>query len=227
MNLTAIVPMRHISERIPGKNYRIFRGKPLFHYILQTLKETPIIQQIIVDTDSKVIREDIDINYPEIQVLNRPEHLRGDRVPMNDILLQVIDSVPAADFYLQTHATNPPLSKDSIVKAVSAFQHYYPVYDSLFSVTRLQTRLWDSLTRAINHNPHILLRTQDLPPVYEENSCLYIFSRKTLIANHNRLGSRPMMWEIPVYDAWDIDEEIDFRIAEFLHQDSNRNPGNI
>jgi CMP-N-acetylneuraminic acid synthetase len=36
-----------------------------------------------------------------------------------------------------------------------------------------------------------------------------------------------MMWEIPVYDAWDIDEEIDFRIAEFLHQDSNRNPGNI
>jgi CMP-N-acetylneuraminic acid synthetase len=187
------------------------------------LKETPIIQQIIVDTDSEVIRKDIDINFPEIRVLIRPAHLSGDRVPMNDILLHVIDFVQPAEFYLQTHATNPLLSKDSIINAISAFQHHFPAYDSLFTVTRLQTRLWDSFTRAINHNPQILMRTQDLPPVYEENSCLYIFSRDSLLTNHNRLGKRPMMWEIPVYEAWDIDEEIDFRIAEFLHQDLNLN----
>jgi CMP-N-acetylneuraminic acid synthetase len=83
-------------------------------------------------------------------------------------------------------------------------------------VTRLQTRLWDQLGRPINHNHNILLRTQDLPPVYEENSCLYIFTRENLLTRRNRLGDRPMMFEIPSIEAWDIDEELDFTVAETL-----------
>ena len=88
--------------------------------------------------------------------------------------------------------------------------------ETLFGVTRLQTRLWDQLGRAINHNPDILLRTQDLPPVYEENSCLYLFTRETLLARRNRLGERPRMVEIEAAEAWDIDEEIDFTVAEIM-----------
>ena len=87
---------------------------------------------------------------------------------------------------------------------------------SLFSVTQLQTRLYDELGRAINHNPAILLQTQDLPPVYEENSCLYIFSREILLGGHNRLGERPMLFEIDAAEAWDIDDELDFAIVDFL-----------
>jgi CMP-N-acetylneuraminic acid synthetase len=93
---------------------------------------------------------------------------------------------------------------------------WYPAYDSLFSVTRLQTRLWDQLTRAINHNPAILLQTQDLPPVYEENSCIYIFTRQTLVDRRNRLGERPLMFPISPEEAWDIDELIDFEVTEFF-----------
>ncbi len=94
----------------------------------------------------------------------------------------------------------------------------YPSYDSLFSVTRLQTRLWDQLGRAINHNPNILLQTQDLPPVYEENSCLYIFTRAILLARRNRLGERPLMFEIPAAEAWDIDDELDFSFVDHMLQ---------
>ena len=97
------------------------------------------------------------------------------------------------------------------------FTRVFPVYDSLLSVTRVQKRLWDPLSRAVNHNPAILLRTQDLPPIYEENSCIYIFGRRTLESRHNRIGERPMMFEIDRYEAYDIDEEFDFRFAEFLH----------
>jgi CMP-N-acetylneuraminic acid synthetase len=86
----------------------------------------------------------------------------------------------------------------------------------LFSVTRLQTRLWDTTGKAINHDPDILLRTQDLPPVFEENSCFYLFQRTTLEARGNRLGYRPMMFEINPAEAWDIDEELDFAIVDFL-----------
>jgi CMP-N-acetylneuraminic acid synthetase len=112
------------------------------------------------------------------------------------------------------------LQVDTISRAIRLFLDARPAYDSLFSVTRLQVRLWDSLTRAVNHNPSILLRTQDLPPVYEENSCLYIFTRKTLESMNNRIGQRPLMFEIDRREAWDIDEELDFSIAEFLFADN-------
>ena len=90
----------------------------------------------------------------------------------------------------------------------------YPAYDSLFGVTRMQTRLWDQLARPINHNPAILLRTQDLPPVYMENSCIYLFTRQTLEQRRNRIGERPYMFEISAAEAWDIDEESTFQIVE-------------
>ena len=127
-----------------------------------------------------------------------------------------------ADFFLQTHSTNPLLSAKTVADGVHAFLENYPIHDSLFTVTRLQTRLWDPLARAINHNPNILLRTQDLPPVYEENSCMYIFSEKILREKHNRIGDRPYMMEMPAQEAQDIDVELDFILAELLYKEINK-----
>lgn len=213
--IVALVPMRHHSQRVPGKNYRLLAGKPLFHHILESLISCPEIDQIVVDTDSPIILESIRKDFPIIQALERPENLRGDDIPMNEILAYDTSQVPA-QFYLQTHSTNPLLRPETISKAIQTFRSKFPAYDSMFSVTRLQTRLWDSLGRAVNHNPAILLQTQDLPPIYEENSCLYIFTRDTLLNRRNRLGDRPMMFEIDRAQAWDIDEEIDFEIVNFL-----------
>jgi len=141
---------------------------------------------------------------------------------MNEILAYDTSQVDA-EFYLQTHSTNPLLQARTISRAVQTFLDNYPAYDSMFSVTRLQTRLWDQLGRAINHNPAILLQTQDLPPVYEENSCIYIFTRDKLMKKLNRLGDRPMMFEIDASEAWDIDEELDFLIVDLLLKQQNDN----
>ncbi|MBK6620907.1 MAG: acylneuraminate cytidylyltransferase family protein [Saprospirales bacterium] len=215
--IAAIVPMRHSSERVPGKNYRGFAGKPLYRHIVENLLACPSIQQVVIDTDSPVILEDAAKHFPQVLLLERPENLRAGDIPMNDVLLHTTGQVDA-DLFLQTHSTNPLLSAATIEQGVQLFLKQFPIYDSLFTVTRLQTRLWDSLTRAVNHNPNILLRTQDLPPIYEENSCMYIFSRQILLQKHNRLGDRPFMLEIPREEAQDIDVELDFRIAEFLYK---------
>ncbi len=211
--IVALVPMRHHSERVPGKNYRPFAGLPLYHRIIGSLLACPLVSQIVIDTDSSTITEDASKHFPKVRLIERPEHLRADDIPMNDILLHDVSLFPA-DFYLQTHSTNPLLKSETITKAIQVFLRNYPMYDSLFSVTRI---LWDSLARAINHNPAILLRTQDLPPVYEENSCLYIFTKEVLERRHNRIGDRPLMFEIDRIESWDIDEEQDFRIAEILY----------
>jgi CMP-N-acetylneuraminic acid synthetase len=215
MNIAALVPMRHHSQRVPGKNYRPLAGHPLFYYIVQTLMAVPEINQVVVDTDSEPIIRGLHADFPSVYVINRPEHLRADDVSMNDILLHDTKQV-RADFYLQTHSTNPLLRSQTVSQAIQALLESAPKYDSLFSVTRLQTRLYDSAGRAINHDPAVLIQTQDLPPVYQENSCLYMFTRKNLVAYHHRIGKNPLMFEIDADEAWDIDNELDFAICDFL-----------
>jgi CMP-N-acetylneuraminic acid synthetase len=92
----------------------------------------------------------------------------------------------------------------------------YPSHDSLFSVTRLQTRLYNQNGEAINHDPRILIQTQDLPPIYEENSCIYLFTSETLLKNGTRIGDNPILFETDPEESWDIDEEIDFKLVEML-----------
>ncbi len=216
--IVAIVPMRHNSERVKGKNYRIFGEKPLYQHIVQTLLACVHVQEVVIDTDSPLIMEQSQAQFGEhVRLLERPEHLRDGNTPMNDVLLNTITHFEA-DFYLQTHSTNPLLKPSTIDNALGAFLKQYPAYDSLFGVTRLQVRLWDELARAINHNPNILLRTQDLPPIYAENSTLYVFTREQLLTRHNRIGNRPMMHEIDPLEAWDIDGETDFQIAETIYR---------
>jgi CMP-N-acetylneuraminic acid synthetase len=213
--IVAFVPMRHSSERVLGKNYRLFGGKPLYHYVVESLLNCHQISQVCIDTDSPTIIEDSNKHFPSVKVLLRPEHLRGGMTPMNDVLLNSVAQV-SADIYIQSHSTNPLLRSETISQAIDLFLNS-PDNDSLFTVTRLQTRLYDAEGKAINHDPNILLRTQDLPPVYEENSNLYIFTEKILKERKNRIGYKPLLFEMDRDEAWDIDEEIDFRVAEFLY----------
>jgi len=222
-NIAALVPMRHHSQRVPGKNYRKLAGKPLFHHILNSLQQCPEIQTILVDTDSPLILEDLQQNFPQVTALERPQALRADEISMNEVLLYDTSQVEA-DLYLQTHSTNPLLRPQTISAAIHTLLQQFPAYDSLFSVTSLHTRLWDQLGRPINHNPAILLQTQDLPPVYEENSCLYLFTRQTLESRRNRLGERPYLFPVDASEAWDIDEELDFLIVDLLLQNRDMLP---
>lgn len=224
--IVALVPMRHHSQRVPGKNYRCFAGRPLYHHIVSSVLECGMVDELVIDTDSPVIGEDAEQHFPQVHILERPQHLRADTVPMNDVLLHDVAQVEA-DYYLQTHSTNPLLRPETIRRAIERFLDSCHTYDSLFSVTRVQTRLWDNMGRAINHDPAVLLRTQDLPSTYEENSCLYLFARATLERRRNRIGEKPLMFEIDRLEAWDIDEELDFLVAEFLYLEREKSGGEL
>jgi CMP-N-acetylneuraminic acid synthetase len=79
--IVALVPMRHHSQRVPGKNYRPLGGKPLFHHIITTLMECVEISQIAVDTDSSPVIDGLRKDFPQALILERPERLRADTVP--------------------------------------------------------------------------------------------------------------------------------------------------
>lgn len=215
--IAAFVPMRHSSERVRGKNYRPLGEKPLFHHIVEALLACPLIDEVAIDTDSPVITESVNEAFPTVRVIPRPERLLGGEVPMNDVLLHDVEQVPA-DLYVQTHSTNPLLRAETITAALELFLAQRETYDSLFTVTPLHTRLWTPAGEAINHDPAVLLRTQDLPPVMEENSCLYVFDAATLRERGNRIGHRPLLYPLQPEEAWDIDEEIDWTVVEALYE---------
>jgi len=216
-SISAIVPMRNNSERILNKNIRSFNGKPLYHYIINNLIDCEIFDSVIIDTNIDAVKGEAPKNFPQVIIIDRPDHLKAGEIPMNLVLhhsLQQVDS----EFILQTHSTNPLLGKQTIIKAVEAFQSNYPKNDSLFSVTQLQMRFWDCETKPINHNPGELLRTQDMEPMYFENSCIYIFNREKFLKIKNRIGTNPRMFEINKVESFDIDDMEDFKIAESLHK---------
>ena len=215
----AVVPMRHNSERVPGKNYRPLAGIPLYHHIVRTLSSVPEIDLVVIDTDSDYIINDCAHNFPHVQVLLRPEHLRDGAIAMNDVLLNTLDQVEA-DIVLQTHSTNPFLKADTVSAALKLFTRPDREFDSVFSVTRLQARLWDAEIRPVNHDPSVLLRTQDLAPLFIENSCFFIFTPELLRERGNRIGVHPFMVEMAALEAVDIDTEADFSLAAAFAESS-------
>ena len=216
MKVVALMPMRHSSERVTGKNYRDFNGKPLFHYMAETILECPEITQFVINTDSDEIANQCATLFPDIKIVERPSHLLGGEVAMTEILRHDAELFPS-DWYLQVHSTSPLLLSSTISDALTYLEKQIDKFDSLFSVTRLQTRLYGPEFKPLNHDPNVLLRTQDLPPIFEENSGIYIFT-KNQISNGKRFGDKPVLYEIDPIEALDIDEEVDFLLAEAIHK---------
>ena len=224
MKVIALLPMKGNSERVPNKNMKLFGGKPLYHAIAGTLLKSDYIDLIVINTDSSVIAEDAKATYGnKVKIVERPADIRGDFVSMNEIIKYDLSQLDDVHF-MQTHSTNPLLSVPTINSAV---EYYFAELgkncDSVFSVTRLQARLYDSESKPINHDPNELRRTQDLEPLFEENSNFYLFSKDSFAKSGcNRIGLKPKLFEVNKLEAVDIDEPEDFVLAELLYENMRK-----
>lgn len=210
----ALLPMKGHSERVPNKNVRLMAGRPLYHWITRELLRAEMIDEVVVDTDSEAIANDVGVHFPSVHVHERPDHLRGDFVEMHDIVAHVAAQFHG-DVILQTHATNPLLRSETIDRAVSAYS-LEGDHDSLMSVTSCQARFYFQDGSPVNHDLRKLERTQDLSPLLEENSCIYVASRELILRTGKRVGERPLLFAMGRREAIDIDDEIDFLMAECL-----------
>jgi len=216
--VVALMPMKGHSERVPNKNLRMLCGKPLYQWVVDALLETKEISKILIDTDSQEIIEDIKKAYvtPRVIAFRRQEFLLGDFVSMNAIINYDI-SLCDEKFFMQTHATNPLLTSKTIKEAIQLFFDNQKQNDSVFAVNKIQSRLYDKNCNPINHNPKEMLRTQDLDPIYEENSNFYIFSKESFFkAQERRIGLKPLLFGMSELESVDIDFEDDFILAECI-----------
>ncbi len=213
----ALLPMKAHSERVPNKNIHPFVDRPLYHHIMGSLLASNRVEKVFVDTDGDFLKLDIKKHFPQAIVIDRPDELIGDFVSMNDILAYDIKKANCTHF-LQTHSTNPLLSTNTIDRAVDEYFSDNE-HDSLFSVNKTQTRFYDQDAKAVNHDPEELIRTQDLPPLFEENSNLYIFSKDSFAkAGNKRIGKKAKLFEMDPLESVDIDNRSDLYIAEAIYR---------
>jgi len=216
--VTALMPMKKHSERLPNKNIKLFHGKPLYQVVLDSLIKSKHIKEIIINTDIESILSLTDINQ-KVTIVERPEALRDEFVPFFDIIEYDMNQTDA-NLFLHTHSTNPILRTKTIDNAILKFVKNKD-YDSLLSVNRLNKRVYSSEKKPINHDPHDkLLRTQDLKPVYVDSSCFYIFSRESFRnAGNHRIGHTPYFFEVDEIESIDIDYEKEFILAETIYKE--------
>lgn len=216
--IVALLPMKANSERVRGKNFRDFNGKPLFRWILDTLLSVPAIDEVIINTDARhILAENGLVDGPRIRIRDRRPEICGDFVSMNLVLADDVANVPA-DIYVMTHTTNPLLSVESVKGAIDLYEQSLAAGtgDSVFTVNKFQTRFYRADGSAINHDPNNLIRTQDLEPWFEENSNLYVFSKSSFASTNARIGKHPKMYEMGRTESVDIDDQESWYMAEAM-----------
>jgi len=225
MRVVALLPMKANSERVKGKNFREFGGKPLFRWMLDTLLSVSEIDLIVINTDARnMLAQNGLLENDRILIRDRNAKICGDMVSMNLVIKDDIENIEA-DTYLMTHTTNPLLSRQSIVAAIEKFHAAAKVgaADSLFTVNKVQERFYDCNVKPINHDPNNLIRTQDLEPWYQENSNLYLFTKEGFFKTQARIGVSPIMLETAPYESTDIDTPDDWDLGEVIVEYCRKN----
>lgn len=212
MKVACFIPIKSNSERIPGKNFKMLCGKPLYQYIIDHAIAANCFDFICVDTNSFQVQQYCD--KVGVHWIEREAELASNSANGNDLLSHHFQKYPNFDFYFQLFATAPFLQPGSISKAVACLTESIE-YDSVFTVLSMQGFFWHSGV-PVNYRPCILPRSQDMCPVIEETTGLYGISGYALAKYRSRIGSKPYFYEVSKFEAVDINTEEDLRIAEFI-----------
>ena len=223
--MTIFLPCRLGSERIPQKNTKDFAGIKggLLKVKLNTLLKVPAIDSIVVSTnDTEVINIAKSFKNEKIVIDIRPERLATSSASTDDII-NYVPTVIKDEHILWTHVTSPFISVSTFEKAI---EQYFNAdeYDSLMTVNKIQTFLWDK-ERPINYNRSVEKwpRTQTLPELFEINSGFFINSRENYLKYEDRIGIKPNLYVTEGFESIDVDWPEDFKLAEMIYKQKLNN----
>lgn len=209
MKIVAIMPIKLINERCPGKNTRMLGGKPLLQYELDSLKKTGLCDSINVFCSS----EDVIPFIPEgVNFIKRSNDLDLPTANFNQIFSAFVKELDS-DIYVFAHATAPFISVQTMSECIEAVKS--GEYDSAFCAEKIQAFLWQN-GKPLNFDATNLPRTQDLKPIYKETSGVYVFTKEVFLEYGRRIGIKPFVKCVGFKEMVDIDNPEDFDLAETL-----------
>lgn len=209
--MIAILPIRSGSKGIPNKNIKLFNGKPLIWWVLNSLEQSNI-SQIIVATDPeyKDIIDNLGFSKTKTYIRN-PKNSR-DTSSTEDVLLETINQLGIEDDIMLVQATSPLTTTHDINGGIEL----YKKYDSILSVVNQKRFIWDKTGEPINYNYRNRPRRQDWEGFFVENGAFYINSSSNILKYKNRLSGNIGLYEMPESTYYEIDDISDWVIMESI-----------
>jgi len=228
MSITAFVPARSGSKRVPGKNTRLLAGKPLLVWTLEACANARGVDKVILSTDSQDYW-DIARKYIQEEKLAmdwRSSDEAGDKVKIFDYLVSARDKIFTTrdGAFILALPTVPLRRVDQVEEAITQYERTgKPVFSATaygfpvafaFNMTE-----GDDWTPMLPTSPMVTgnTRSQDQVPAYHPNGAIYVRAiadlgmpgLKTLYD-----GARPYLMD--ANSSVDIDNESDFLVAAAL-----------
>ena len=216
--ISAVIPAKKTSVRLPNKNMRPFKGTTLLGYKIKKLQECEELGEIIVGSDCDEILAHAE-QLGAIPV-KRPDEVCDEEICSANKMIGDLCGRIKTDVVVWTHCTNPNISSATYDHAIETFLNNRN-YDSLISVDLVQEHLWKDwgdMRYPLNYNPWAKEHTlaKDLSPLYKQNGAFFIQSHDNALKNSYFFGENPQLFLTDLSESTDINTETDFKIAEFL-----------
>lgn len=217
MTTLAFIPVRGGSKSIPLKNIQLFCGKPLVYWNIKALSESFLVDKIIVATDSDEIESVVNrFNFIKVEVYRRNAENATDTASTESVMIEYLSNRNLEDNvnFMLVQATSPLTQTDDFDRALKQLEESGA--DSLLSCVRCKRFFWTINGESINYNYKYRPRRQDFEGEMMENGAFYINKVGNILRDHNRLSGKISIFEMDEFTAVEIDEPLDWMMAENL-----------
>ena len=221
----AIIPARGGSKRLPKKNILDLLGKPLIAWSIEAGLKSKYIDKVIVSSDDEKILK-VAKEYGA-NTIKRPEYLANDMATTFDTLKHTVDNIENYDYIILLQPTSPLRNEVHIDESIELLDSKNA--DAIISVCKMEhSPQWsNSLPDDDNMGDFIAdeiknIRSQDLEPFYRLNGAIYICEIGRFLKEESLfIKDKIFAYKMDKYNSVDIDEEIDFKIAQFFAKEMN------
>lgn len=222
--VVCVIPARGGSKGVPRKNIKQLAGKPLIAYTIEQALQSQYIDRIIVSTEDMKIADISKRHGAEVPFI-RPVELAGDQVATVDVLIHAINWLEEEEKYefgifVLLHTTTPLRSVQDIDACIRLLMDTKA--DNVFSVTEAHRNPYFNMVE-INKQGLVKLvkegsfsTRQSAPPVYDLNASIYVWWKDVLKKEKKVFLAGSKIYTMPKERSVDIDDDFDFRIAEYL-----------
>ncbi|MBC8266065.1 MAG: acylneuraminate cytidylyltransferase [Flavobacteriales bacterium] len=220
MSVIAFIPLRGGSKSIPGKNIKVFCGKPLIYWNLIALENTSMVDQVVVATDCVNIRKTVEsFRFSKVKVYIRSDENAQDYSTSESIMLEYIHhaALSPSDIFMLVQATSPFTKAKDFNNGLKLMSKH----DTVFSCAKIKRFIWEKNGTPLNYNHNARPRRQDFEGTFMENGAFCISSVADIIKHNNRISGNIGICEMPEYTFVEIDEVEDWIMAEQLFLKNN------
>lgn len=211
MKFVGYVTVRLNSSRVPLKSIQEVGGKPLINHAISTLNKVEALSDILLYCSQEKIKQYIDVNL-SYNFVKRQAELDKDSATFNEILDSLVDKIEA-DYIVFLSCTSPFIKSQTISDMINHIVS--GDFDSAFTALNYQSFCWFR-GQPLNYEPSSVPKTQDLEPVIIETSGLYIFAKELFQKHKRRIGFKPHIKILDMFEGWDIDTVDELEMARLI-----------